>query len=556
MFGGKTFIKGFSTMFIPIKRNEDTLVWHLIYNQDGSRISYLDGVHTATQYVSSVNLASLRHVLGWCSDAEFYAGTARANNFVGGSRLPKPNQDAALADVFVSPGKGIMGGSAFVLGVKDTPLHIARKSYVKKLQWMDAQTVLMWDESDKRGWLINGSTALLHIVRASLAHNSTDKFKNAFTFRPEAITESRQPYTPDSAIDVLLNPKNWALKLYGEDDDDMPFKGRIAQIYDILEKLIDHQHDITGESGMKLTDTPRQRLEGWDFRDLLTFRDPLYPRVATLESRGKEWIDVTRALHTVTLFGRGFGELIRPVGVACEHWSSLPKQKYYMAASLSNIRQVVERNDFYDDGHMRLSESIIWHTPTALFTSCGCQGALRRNHCEPVQTLMPSSMLHVLPAREMHIPEKGSGAVIFGHHSGCPWIWSDYGPPVEGDMFLSSQVSEADSFHDSGVGSSARASNRENTRSSRSSAPNLHRSTSNYDMHDLDSERTTPAAEEIHDSGEYTVGILCALPKELLAVRALFDKKHAGLDIVGDTNHYALGVTRACVQGLRISQIQ
>ncbi|KAF7550276.1 hypothetical protein G7Z17_g5837 [Cylindrodendrum hubeiense] len=41
---------------------------------------------------------------------------------------------------------------------------------------------------------------------------------------------------------------------------------------------------------------------------------------------------------------------------------------------------------------------------------------------------------------------------------------------------------------------------------------------------------------------EYTVGILCALPKELFAVRALFDQKHNSFrNLQGDSNTYALG---------------
>ncbi|KAH6883983.1 nucleoside phosphorylase domain-containing protein [Thelonectria olida] len=41
---------------------------------------------------------------------------------------------------------------------------------------------------------------------------------------------------------------------------------------------------------------------------------------------------------------------------------------------------------------------------------------------------------------------------------------------------------------------------------------------------------------------QYTVGILCPLPKELMAVRALFDSRHDNLETVpGDSNQYALG---------------
>ncbi|KAF4337448.1 Pfs domain protein [Fusarium beomiforme] len=48
---------------------------------------------------------------------------------------------------------------------------------------------------------------------------------------------------------------------------------------------------------------------------------------------------------------------------------------------------------------------------------------------------------------------------------------------------------------------------------------------------------------QVNCRSAYTVGILCALPLELLAVRALFDTKHASPEYIqGDSNHYALGM--------------
>lgn len=76
-FNGKTFIKGFSTLLVPAKRIGDMLLWHLLYKKDGSRISYLDSTATHAEDVSSLDLGSLQHVLGWCSEAQFYSGKSR-----------------------------------------------------------------------------------------------------------------------------------------------------------------------------------------------------------------------------------------------------------------------------------------------------------------------------------------------------------------------------------------------------------------------------------------------------------------------------------------------
>ncbi|KAH6971155.1 hypothetical protein BKA56DRAFT_678283 [Ilyonectria sp. MPI-CAGE-AT-0026] len=498
-FNGKTLIKGFSTLLVPTKRIGDMLLWHLLYTKDGSRISYPDSVVPHAGDISGLDLASLQHVLGWCSEAEFYSGSAQANDLVGGSGLSKPQEHGYLANLVVSPGRGIMGGAAFVLGLRDTPAHVARNSYIPKLQWIATKFVLLWDESDKRGWLINGTSALLYIVRASLAYNSTDKFKAAFLFRPEDMKESSTPFTADSAIDVLIHPDNLALKLYQEKEGHLLLQSRIERFYSILEKLIDHQADVAGEDGSKLVDKPRQYLEGWDFRDLVTSRDPMYPRVTTLEAGGKAWVDLTRALHTITLFGRGFGELIKPAGAdTCEYWSELPKQKYYVAAGLSDLIQVRNNNDYHNDG----------------------------------QVLLPRKTL---------VPEESSGAVIFGQHSAFPWVWGDYGPPEEGTRPPLSKATDVGSFHDSGIDSSTGLSNEDSSELSHSSTPGLNRIASNDGMDDVWL-NTTPAVAETHPQDDYTVGILCALPKELKAVRALFDKEHDSLNnVTGDTNHYKLG---------------
>ena len=39
---GKLSIKGFSTMLIPTKCSGGLVNWHLLYNKDGNRLSYLD----------------------------------------------------------------------------------------------------------------------------------------------------------------------------------------------------------------------------------------------------------------------------------------------------------------------------------------------------------------------------------------------------------------------------------------------------------------------------------------------------------------------------------
>ncbi|EMT68829.1 hypothetical protein FOC4_g10004917 [Fusarium odoratissimum] len=353
-FNDKVYIKGFSTMLVPTKQIKDAVYWHLIYQEDGCRISYLADNLQRDVDLGSLDFASCRHILGWCSEAKFYAG------------------------------------SSFELGIKDTPAHVA-----------------------------------------------------PFIFKADDLQESPKPFTADSAIDVLINPTNQALKLYPERNGFIVLADRIDQYYNLLEKMLDHQTDIARRHSANLEKMPRKYLEGWDFEDLSANRDPLHPRLVTLDPAGKGWVDLTRALQAVTLTGRGFGELVRPVGPAsCETWSQLP---------------------------------------------------------------------HVGPPTQQQ-----------------PW-----------EEVTVSHISDG-ADKDSGVGASLVTSSTEgHVNSIRSSSISRQ----------LSPVKRTPESGAIplseskyYARNQYTVGILCALPIELKAIRALFDQRHQNMaSVLGDNNQYALG---------------
>ena len=61
-------------MLVPTKCSGDLLIWHLLYNKDGNRISYLENTVAPTDDISVFDLEKARHVVGWCSDVKYYAG--------------------------------------------------------------------------------------------------------------------------------------------------------------------------------------------------------------------------------------------------------------------------------------------------------------------------------------------------------------------------------------------------------------------------------------------------------------------------------------------------
>ena len=402
-------------------------------------------------------------------------GRPEANYRIGKSRLPTLGTGCALEKVSISGGMFINMGFNFGIGIKDVPLHVSRKPYVSKLRQVASTYFVFWDTEEKRGWLVNGISALLHLLRASLEHYRTDLFKFALLSQPTDISEPPVGSPGEYAIRVLLDEQNRALPLYLDKDEEytehehsvgkvrasltkrkktyQKLQDRVEELYEILEKIIAHQVDVTGKGGVNMKSHARKRLEGWDFKDLASELDPSYPRFTTLHACGKGWVDFVRSIHAVTLFGKGFGELIRSSNnTDCPRWTKVPKDRYYLAALVSDLRQIMEKEGSEEASPMQLCTGISWFSSGAAFDACRCTKAPGSGHSDFVQTLWPTSLRRMLPNRE-RFPLHDDGAVIFGHNVTLKWKWPDKGDPIRGDPAVEPAVTETEEeFHDSGMG--------------------------------------------------------------------------------------------------------
>ncbi|KAI8949399.1 hypothetical protein F4801DRAFT_603341 [Xylaria longipes] len=212
-FNSNVFIKGFNTMLVPVKQSGDLLVWHLLYSQNPSeRISYLSPDLECTD-IKMTDLSKFRHILGWCADATSIVGTTRATYDIERSHLPRAHSHHMLEKVEISAGQFVTGTAAFTLGNREKPVHISRFGFLTKLQWISSKHMVLWDEGGKRGWLVNGASVLLHILRASLAH-SKRKFGSEWLLDPSALSDCEDLSRPDACLQVLINKNNRNLTLY------------------------------------------------------------------------------------------------------------------------------------------------------------------------------------------------------------------------------------------------------------------------------------------------------------------------------------------------------
>lgn len=381
----------------------------------------------------------------------------------------------------------VTGGVSCILGKKDKAVHIHhRDDYIMRLKWISKRFVILYDVHDRRAWLVDGVTALLHLVRASLKHDQEDPFNSLFLYSDAMLQEgSRSGSGKSASISVLTNKQNISLPLYAKPETTKEevivtgegtrssflsktqvsynFRERVENICDVLEQIIAHQTDASTEDGVgfRIKCTMRRQLEGFDFMDVATDEDPIWPRITTLKTTGRGWVDFSRAIHAITLFGSGFGDLFRPASGAgsgcklCQYGSEMPKGQDYLAVCVPEIRDILQKRGNTASNPWRLVDDIYWHIPDKMFDPCKCSPLSLAKH-DRVQVLVPSTF-HNIWGRCLKNPANldgaSQGAILVGHSRRFPLLWKDHGPPDEGqlDQGLEEDM-ETSSFHDSGIG--------------------------------------------------------------------------------------------------------
>ncbi|UNI19547.1 hypothetical protein JDV02_005727 [Purpureocillium takamizusanense] len=532
----------------------DVIFWHLCYNAKGEYISYedhrvprLSQLHAETKHLAMDTLERSRHIVGWSDDVRNFAGAPDADFAIEWTDLPSPNSMCALEKVTISGSAVpfITSGASIALGIKDKALHLGFGSsddYMGNLFTIEKRHFVFYDTEERRAWLVDGVSTVLHLLRAYLRFYLEDsRVRDYFIYSDGDIEEAgpNVAYTgARAAYEVLKNDKNQRLPLYPKmseeseeriaklgtkhEDDvtnlkatsrNFTLKERVEQLCYVLLQITAYHDDIHTQSGFgwRIKKSPRHRIEGFEFMDVATKHDTLWPKVATLDAVSVGWVDFARALHAVPLFGVGFGDLFRPVRTdapCCSSTASVPTGKDFLAVYGADL-EIILRRGSKRKNPWRLVGNIHWHSPDGVaFESCKCKSltlggdsrpisAAQRSYkkqdrmgqhrasCEPekkglkgmfgergfgrqksqkgsspadrVQVLLPATFPQFY-GRGLRSPAKvvPKGAVIFGHSWKFPlrWSLSKDVPPEEGEPDPPSLDEVSNLMDDSGIGTS------------------------------------------------------------------------------------------------------
>ena len=361
------------------------------------------------------------------------------------------------------------GGASFTKGKQDIPLYLSHTQapYFLKIHHVGNINVVLYDVTDRRAWMVDGASALLHLTRAQLA---SSPYSESELLKLEDFQHAEPSDGVSAAKKALLNPKNRSLLL----SEEWTYQDLVESTYHILEQIQDNQVKMMSTSAINLRFTPRDKLLGFGFRDIVKGHNILYPRVATLKPSGRGWVDFTREINAITLIGKGFGEIIRPAKDSnriCKYWSHVPVGRDYLVVSIATLKEIACQHGDCESDPLELADGIYWHRPDKLFEPCDGKRGSWKSCCDRVQVLLPpmsvGSKKHPRPF------DCNDGAVIFGRSKRFQWLYPNdpnEGNPVEGGE-SDSELEAGSEFRDSGIGESSSSTSEPDRSSMNDSSP-------------------------------------------------------------------------------------
>lgn len=306
----------------------------------------------------------------------------------------------------------VIGGMNVRINQKDPPAKVNRDQHVSgRLKMVLGHPFAFYDITTQRTWLVDGVSALLHLVRISLHLDATDDEStyDEWVFNSAKLDERWNHCNGRSAaLGILKSLELRNLPVYVERHSFVDgqlikhfstFGDRVDKILHLMEVLVDRERDLESCDGVRVPQTlSRQRqVTGFDIMDLTNQTRPIESRIAPLSQSGYGWSDIFPHLRVITIFGSDFGELIRPNECvhACRDWQTVPYGQDYMAVTTSTLKLLRERHIMALCSGLRdgeLTDTTLWASSHPPLEPCGClAGGVLQKHLDPIQFLYSKS---------------------------------------------------------------------------------------------------------------------------------------------------------------------
>ncbi|CAN9286913.1 unnamed protein product [Alternaria alternata] len=443
----RVIMKGFDALLVAteIFADDNLIMWHAYASSKlGKRISYFDPrIEETTSNERDLpllrSLEYCRHVIGWCSEATDFCGHPQADlNISASGTLPSPSY-SVIDRLYIEGGMYVIGGLNARINQREQPIISGEaRDFSQVLGWLSEQFVNFYDVTDRRAWLVDGASALLHLVRISLQLDETDPDSPYdWVFDKSQLKENWiDRGGRAAAIRTLKDWENRALNVYIKDrsfgngqpvDTYSTFGNRVDKILHTLELIIEARTRVAAEGGTRVNQSldTRKSIVGFDILDLVKSRPQFVSHIERFSSGENGWVDLLPNIGVLTVFGKGFGDLIRPsnADAMCEEWRSVPKGGNHLTSSISTLALLYkEKLQQLEPGREPgvLTRKFDWVSPCRPFDSCRClkgEQTGKLEHHDPAQYIVSRTFLRTRILKEVVPVDISSltatGAVVF-----------------------------------------------------------------------------------------------------------------------------------------------
>ncbi|RYN15792.1 hypothetical protein AA0115_g12780 [Alternaria tenuissima] len=417
-YEGGLVMKGFSHMFVPVRRQLDRVQWHALSSSDEeTALSYQDGISRCNSRamlheVGLQDLTSLRAIVGWCSVATVCLGSSHAD-YENIDYTQTEEANSGLRCTGGSLGFQQFGVAALDVkfGSKDGKSHFHRSGpYQRILQFAEGSPIVLHDVKGKQSWLVPATNVMLHIVQ----HRHR---LEPFQANGKIVSLDTNIASGSSAKEVLLNNRTQLLF----EDDEHTFMDEILNIWSLLEFLLAQNVNRQRETpGVRIPSSVHESIYGFEFKSIV-HQDPLYKLKKTTISRNHGgWLKLIEDIDALVLFANGFGDVIQPAGgfdnLVCHKWRRVPDGQDYFTTTTDMLQRLFDKaGSRRDRKYLTTKSKLRWHQGSStLFNAC-------RNvalcDCTRLQQLVPESAFrNVQPPNSI----ASEGAVIFGRPNPRP----------------------------------------------------------------------------------------------------------------------------------------
>jgi hypothetical protein len=217
--------------------------------------------------------------------------------------------------------------------------------------------MLLYDATEKRGWLVPAESVLLHMAQTWIRMNVPSV----------GLPFAKPDWDGVNAIENIMREcHRLELRKLLDNDSSYYFRDLIKLFWNDL-KGCSIARRQSEEEDLGTRKIPRSKLCGWEFMDFISRPLEFCMKEEVLKFLGCGWELLAEDKDIFVLVCKGLGEVIKPAPSVqlCQKRASVPSGKQYLAASI-NCLQRMSRNHGSGEVYMRLTSRVFWRPPVHL----------------------------------------------------------------------------------------------------------------------------------------------------------------------------------------------